>query len=592
MGSRSIDDPSSESLSRHEGASRLGQLAEFSVQLANAVSLADVARAVSSLFDPDHHLMGANILVPTGAPRVLGPVSADADASEWTSDVPAEPGSPQWATYRSGRDLFVPSRAELIEHWPDIESTVDEAGIGAIATLCLDVTNDALGVLEVSWTDEHEFTDQERSFLATSARLVALTLCRLRHIEAQHAEALRDLARFQLVSALSSATSMAAVADSIIRYGPTALEADHCWVRLLGVRTPAMVTMASSHGAPRKVIDDLTDKDPTMPLRRAVELGRPVLLETLENGDADATPHVEGIRSAAAFPLMADDEVVGAIGVGYSTPQVFDGERTARFATLVNVCVAAVSRLRLVERDRRISHELQQAMLGDIDEVVGLDVYATYRAADDDLEAGGDFYDAIALPDGRVGLVVGDIVGHTLTGTAAMGQLRSAVRGAAMCLDDPAELTGLADRIARTIPGADMATLAYVVVDLSNERITYSTAGHLPPLLCHAEGTSEWLDGAAGAPLGLSIGTPQSTSVPFREGDTIVMYTDGLIERRDETLDDGMRRLHDNACRHRGDTAHVLASTLVALAFDGYGQTDDLALLIARHEPGGLPTAP
>ena len=162
---------------------------------------------------------------------------------------------------------------------------------------------------------------------------------------------------------------------------------------------------------------------------------------------------------------------------------------------------------RLAIREHQTAVELQLTMLGHADEIPGLATGVTYRAAAAELQVGGDWYDVIGLDDGRAMFVVGDAVGHNLSATTAMGQLRSAIAATAPYVPDPAALLTRADVLAGQISGAECATVACVLLDPATGQLSYATAGHPPILVVHAAGGTTYLDGGRGLPLGVARAT-------------------------------------------------------------------------------------
>jgi serine phosphatase RsbU (regulator of sigma subunit) len=224
-------------------------------------------------------------------------------------------------------------------------------------------------------------------------------------------------------------------------------------------------------------------------------------------------------------------------------------------------------------------------MLGHADDVPGLDVGVTYRAAAAELQVGGDWYDVVGLDDGRAVFVVGDAVGHNLGATTAMGQLRSAIRATAPYVADPAALLSRADVLAGQITGAECATVACVRLDPATGELSYATAGHPPILVVHADGTT-YLGGGRGLPLGVSRTARASATTQLTAGDLLVLYTDGLYERRRESPDLGLARLAALAAKSRHlpptELSHALADGMLA----GAAPDDDICVLVAAPELG------
>ncbi|MGN6692832.1 MAG: SpoIIE family protein phosphatase [Aquihabitans sp.] len=227
---------------------------------------------------------------------------------------------------------------------------------------------------------------------------------------------------------------------------------------------------------------------------------------------------------------------------------------------------------------RLISDTLQAAMLAPASDLPT--VAARYRPAAGQLSVGGDWYDVISLPDGRRALVVGDCVGHGLHAATAMGQLRSASRALLLEGRSPVEVVEAMDRFAGSVSGGDCATMACAVIDLEAGTATYACAGHLPPLLVQ-DGTGVWLEGGRGAPLAV-LSEPRTEAVAdIAPGDLLVLYSDGLVERRNEVIDVGLERLKAAAQDHAGQAVQTVADALIADLLEPRPQ-DDVVLLVKR----------
>jgi serine phosphatase RsbU (regulator of sigma subunit) len=218
-----------------------------------------------------------------------------------------------------------------------------------------------------------------------------------------------------------------------------------------------------------------------------------------------------------------------------------------------------------------------------------LQIAARYQAAGDMLEVGGDWYDTFTWPTGHIGVIVGDIVGHNLESAAAMGRLRAATAAvAAHVPPDPAALLDAINHYASGPNGTDFATAVCVVIDPSNGHLAYASAGHPPALLVDASGTSHWLDQAQHPPLTTEnephIGADRNLS----DGCVLVLYSDGLIERRTDSLDNGLDLLAATACAAimsgRTDPGTLADHLLAALTSDSPTE-DDIVLVCLRYRP-------
>ncbi|WP_331762546.1 SpoIIE family protein phosphatase (plasmid) [Streptomyces sp. NBC_01527] len=235
-------------------------------------------------------------------------------------------------------------------------------------------------------------------------------------------------------------------------------------------------------------------------------------------------------------------------------------------------------------REREVALSLQESMLPAPGPAKHHRAAVRYRPAVGTLNVCGDWYDLVDLPDGRIAVAVGDVVGQGLTAAGIMGQLRSALSAACRIANGPAQALEALGLYARTANGAESTTAVLCVIDATNHAIAYSSAGHPPPALLHPDGTVDFLDQATDPPLGARpehCRRPQ-TETTFTEGATLVLYTDGLIERRREDIDAGLTRLANSLIRHQGTDPEALADILLADLTPSAGATDDTALVVLR----------
>ncbi|GAA3938300.1 hypothetical protein GCM10023085_19610 [Actinomadura viridis] len=236
-------------------------------------------------------------------------------------------------------------------------------------------------------------------------------------------------------------------------------------------------------------------------------------------------------------------------------------------------------------RERGVAIALQESMLHSPDLPRHPDIAVRYLPAVGTLNVCGDWYDVVDLPSGGLALAVGDVVGHGLEAATVMGMLRSALSAAARTVSGPAQALETVGVYARSVEGAPGSTAVQVMVDGENHRITYSSAGHLPPVLLRAGGGCEFLDGATDPPLGarpVHVARPQAAK-RYTPGDTLVLYTDGLVERRKEDIDVGLARLTGVLASFAGLEPERMADAVLArLGFTSGGANDDIALIIAR----------
>lgn len=236
-------------------------------------------------------------------------------------------------------------------------------------------------------------------------------------------------------------------------------------------------------------------------------------------------------------------------------------------------------------RERQVAVTLQEAMLSvpDLDRHTD-NIAVRYLPATTSLNVCGDWYDVVDLPPDRYAAAVGDVVGHGLHAAAVMGMLRSALSSAIRAIPSPAQALEVLGLYARSLDGAMAATAVKVLIDPRIRLIIYSNAGHPPPVLLHTDGTCELLDQATDPPLGTRehhVPRPQA-GLSYNRGDTLVLYTDGLIERRDEDIDASLTRLTTALAQDSTLAPGQLADALLNRLDVTAGTPDDVALVIIR----------
>ncbi|MEU5323950.1 SpoIIE family protein phosphatase [Streptomyces sp. NPDC021056] len=254
------------------------------------------------------------------------------------------------------------------------------------------------------------------------------------------------------------------------------------------------------------------------------------------------------------------------------------------FATDVTDHAEAAERLRASERrQRETAVTLQRSLLPQVlEEPDDLRIAATYQPGGTEAAVGGDWYDVITLGGGRTALVIGDVMGRGVRAAAVMGQLRTAVRAYARLDLPPHEILQLLDGLAAEIDANQIATCVYAIHDPNEGRLVYASAGHLPILVRDESGAVLRADEPTGPPLGTGGWMHASGSIPLGPGSTAVLYTDGLVERRDEDLDEGIASL-ERALSGATGTPQVVCDRLVRSAGVTADHDDDVAVLVLQH---------
>jgi anti-anti-sigma factor len=325
-------------------------------------------------------------------------------------------------------------------------------------------------------------------------------------------------------------------------------------------------------------IEDLAERSP-----RARDLP-PELLASLR---------AYGLAATVALPLVVAGRVVGVVGIGFASVQRFSETDRAMLLAVAEQCAQALDRARLYRVERGIAETLQRSLLpARLPDLERLALAAHYLPGAEGTQAGGDWYDVVHLEDDCVAIAVGDVVGQGPAAAAVMGQLRSALSTALLQGCGPAEALELLDRFAVRLPGALASTAACLIVDPSAGTVRWARAGHPPPLLVSPDGKGRFLDGdGSGAVLG-APGRAAYTegAIEIEPGATLLLYTDGLVERRGELLDDGLARVRDVAVRHSWADPVRLTDRLLADVLADTDQPDDVAVIAARLLPRPLST--
>ncbi|MET7397445.1 GAF domain-containing SpoIIE family protein phosphatase [Dactylosporangium sp. NPDC005572] len=286
----------------------------------------------------------------------------------------------------------------------------------------------------------------------------------------------------------------------------------------------------------------------------------------------------EHIESVLGVPMVVSGRVIGVLYVGTRSRRRFTSD-DVELLQLVADRASLATQARMSRLDRAAALALQRSLLPARPQAVpGLDLAVRYVPGAE-VGVGGDWYDVFDLPSGHVGIVIGDVAGNGLHAAVVMGRIRSALRAYAMETDDPADvLTRLDRKVQRFEPDA-MATAVYAVFDPDLAAVTVSSAGHLPPIV--SDPSSALARVLPDLPLGAYPDAPRhNTRLPLAPGTALFLYTDGLVERRDRALSDGLDQLVSAV---RAAPADVMcAEAMAALLFDR-APTDDVAVLAVRR---------
>ncbi|GGW95156.1 hypothetical protein GCM10010297_16110 [Streptomyces malachitofuscus] len=334
------------------------------------------------------------------------------------------------------------------------------------------------------------------------------------------------------------------------------------------------------------------------PLARALRGAGPLLLTGPPSPGEIASPldahylglfRTLGMDSAVVAPLRARRQIIGALTLARRGPgEPFTEEHLPLVHDLVRSLALGVDNARLHQETRDIAEQLQRSLLPVLPEVENLRLDARYAASSATAQVGGDWYDSFVLPNGDMALVIGDVTGHNLDAAIAMSQLRSMLRGIAVDRQEPPEaVLRRLDMANHSLHREATATCIYALVKGGSQGpwwLVHSSAGHPPPLLVGADGRTRFLEDGSGLLLGVDPDMPRPASreaIPAHS--TVLLYTDGLVERREEHLDDALERLRRHAAQLSREPLDVLCDELLIRL--GADSDDDIALLALRPTP-------
>lgn len=411
-------------------------------------------------------------------------------------------------------------------------------------------------------------------------------------IRTASAERLRDIEA--VTDAALSRLDERALLETLLERVKKTLQADTAAVLLLDHSARQLVAAAAS-GIEEEVIQGVRVARGTGFAGRIAATGEPVILNDVNDTTVSNPLLVErGIRSLLGVPLFAGGRVIGVLHVGSLTGRQFSREDTDLLQLAADRAALALHSL-LAQDDALAAVALQSSLLpSPPPEVPGLELAARYVTGTGNV--GGDWYDVFTLPSGKVGVVVGDVAGSGLQAAIIMGRMRSALRAYILETEDPADALSRMDRKIQYFEPDAMATVLYGICDPETGEFLVSSAGHPPPLLAVPGRPSNPLPVRPDPPIGTADAPlRRSATVAIPPGGLLVCYTDGLVERRDRAIDQGIsllggaidKVLDSRASRDRRpvplteDACAAVMRTLVGNA----QATDDVALLVAYRKP-------
>jgi anti-anti-sigma factor len=560
----------------------------------------DATSASVRLLDPDTRALETVAVggFPDGLARPLG-----------TS--PLDEPSPTADAAREARALYLSSSADVQARYPGVDRPGAWPARGALAALPLQAEGRAIGTLSLRFDRSRAFGADDREALEALAGLAAQSAVRA---SLHEAEQRRRVGSDLLAEAGFALDADLGVSERLRRLAALLVPGlgDACCIELAEDDGSVEVAAVSGRTAElealvreireRFVID--AARGPGM--RRVMESGEPLHVRHVRPSDLERYVAAAAVdpetadrlrrsppRSILVVPIVARGRSIGAIGlVSRAADRAYDAQDLRLLEDIGRRAGLALDNARLYEAQVGVALTLQESLLPPgLPVLRDLGLAARYLSAAVHTEASGDWYEAVALSGERVFLAVGDVVGRGTEAAAVMGQLRSAMRAYALAgLSPAAALEKLSD-FAAGVPGAEVSTAAAAEVDLARGRVTYACAGHLPPLLVGAGGAATFLSDGRGPALGIRPHGYREAVERFDEGSSLVLYTDGLVERRREPLDAGLERLAAAAAAAAAARPADLCERLIDGLVDRRSIADDVAVLVARREAAVRPFA-
>lgn len=535
----------------------LARLARVTSELSGADSVDSVTKIVTyHMADAVGASIAALALREDDQVRLIGLRGLPAQVAQQWECFPVAAHTPATDVIRSGETLVLVGASAIATRYPDRPDL--DRGERTIVALPLRVAGRAIGSIALSFPGASAGPHPaEVEFLEIMADTCAQALER---IEAS-AEARKQTGRLAFLAEASIALASSLDLEvTIARVARLAVPTFADWCAIDVVRDGALHRLAVAHVDPEKVqlamaLQERWPPDPSAPsgawaVARSgrAELIHEITDEMLVAGARDEE-HLRvarelHLRSAVVVPLFVRGRVTGVLTwVSTDDERLYD-EDDVRFAEhLARRAATAIDNSELHSQTRAAAEQLQRAVHPQVvAPSAGWQVACHYEPSGR-TEVGGDFYDAFPLGDGRYVVFIGDVMGRGVAAAAAMAEMRAATRAFASVDPDPASVVGRLDRMVVRYGTEQLVTLVYAVADAATGTLVMANAGHPPPSVVRADGTVEQLPLADGPPLGVSRLAREQRTVSLAVGDTLLLFTDGLVERRGEDIDDGLARL-------------------------------------------------
>ena len=574
----------------------LGRLARVTAELVMADSVETVNKIVTT---HTADAVGATIATLTlredeQTLRLVGlRGGSEHDAKRWER-YPISTRTASSDVIRTGVRLILTGAAAIADRYPDLADSA--RGERSVVCLPLRAAARTIGAMGLSFPGTRHLEPAELEFLEIVADTCAQALDRVSALD----EAATQTAKLEfLADASTELASSLNYEATLARVARLAVPRFADWCAIDVVEDGRLNRLAVEHVDPAKVelaraLQERYPPDPDAPagpwnvIRTGQSLLVPVVTDEMLVASAVDEEHLRiarelELRSGLTVPLAARDKVFGVMTWALAESDRYYGPDDLAFAEdLARRGAIAIDNAELHSQTLATAVELQQAVLPEaMPDVPGWEV-ASYYSPSGRTEVGGDFYDAMPIGGGRLALFVGDVMGRGVAAAAAMAQMRAAVRAYAAVEPWPEAVLRNLDLMFARYGTEQLVTLVYMVLNPRTDDLVVANAGHPPPVILRGDRSTEQLPMADGAPLGAGPQRRRQVRVPLRAGDTLLAFTDGLIERRDEDIDAGLHRVHTALpSLVRASLSESLRDLVGALREPS--QDDDVAALMVRR---------
>ncbi len=579
---------------RLAAADQAAKVAGIARLLAAASSTQEVAEIVNRAVAGPFGASGASIGLideESGTLRVVHGVTVPEETRERLADPLLTAPLAFTEAAREGVPVLIEDADANRRRYPDGPGAVP--GLGARAALPMRSRDGrCFGAVAVAWRHPVEFDARTEATLETVAQLIAQTLERTRLSDDVAAAAEHNRQMSLTAEALGSARNVQRLVDVLQERVSDSLGASYLTVGvvdpLAGMIHRYLPATIDPEAAARFAYESLEAHRPLVDAareRRRVVIAGISELRRLYPEIADEAETI-GLRASASLPLVdVTGRTIGALGVAWEHESRMTTDRIEALGTIAQMAGQTLERVRLAEAEHRLVKNLQERILRPMPDLAGFDLAARYRPAAVELGMGGDWFEGIDLdPEGehRLAVVVGDVVGHGIDAISDMAYLRSAL---ATLLRTGAPLAELFTAVADAVDPLEVtATALAALLEPCAKEVEVVSAGHPPPIIVTAAGASQVIEHGRQPLIGVAPTTPvEPARLHLEQGDTLALYTDGLVEERHRSIDEGIGRLADLLVETRHLPVEEQVDRVLSSRLAEGRSEDDIALVLIRR---------